>query len=98
MNIYDSDDNLVKTVDLGAMGPESGNMNGTAPTTTAIHWPTGNYTYDISAVDINEDSVDTYSFITATVTGVAFEDGKAYLISGDRAIALSDVIRVLEET
>jgi flagellar basal-body rod modification protein FlgD len=54
----------------------------------------GNYTFEVLAADANGDSIDTATFFNGKVDKVIFEEDTTYLISGDRRVALGDVIEV----
>ena len=54
----------------------------------------GNYTFEIQAVDANEQKVKVTTFFTGTIDKVTFENNTPFLISGDQKIALGDVIQV----
>jgi flagellar basal-body rod modification protein FlgD len=54
----------------------------------------GNYTFEIQAVDANDQKVKVTTFFTGTVDKVTFENNTPFLISGDQKIALGDVIQV----
>ncbi len=54
----------------------------------------GNYTFEIQAVDANDQKVNVTTFFTGTIHKVTFENNIPFLISGDQKIALGDVIQV----
>ena len=54
----------------------------------------GNYTFEIQAVDANDQKVNVTTFFTGTIDKVTFENNIPFLISGDQKIALGDVIQV----
>jgi len=54
----------------------------------------GNYTFEIQAVDADDQKVKVMTFFTGIVDTVTFENNTPFLISGDQKIALGDVIQV----
>ena len=97
INIYDANGDLVKSVELGPMEAGIGEYEWDGTDNDGNQLADGTYSYELSAVNSAGEAVDTYSFVTAKVTGVAFENGVAYLLAGDRTIPLSDVIRVVAD-
>ena len=96
IHIYDSSDNLVKTINCGALndGEQSMAWDGTHDNGETV--PDGTYTFVVSAADAGGETIEASTYITAEVTGVTFKDGNAYLLAGDIEISMSDVIEVTE--
>jgi flagellar basal-body rod modification protein FlgD len=54
--------------------------------------PDGTYEVEIDAIDDSGKAVQATTVVTGTVTGVESQNGQIFLISGERAVALSNVI------
>ena len=94
--IYDSSDNLVKTIHCGTLddGEQSIPWDGANEDGSPV--PDGTYTFEVSAKDANGETIVASPYMTVEVTGATFKDGNAYLLAGDIEISMSDVIKVLE--
>ena len=92
INIYDEGGNLVDTLELGSQ-QEGDN---------SVTWDcgdiaSGNYTFEVSAIDANGDAISTYTLITGEVTGISFQGGfYPYLSVNGQDILLGNVISVNE--
>ena len=96
IHIYDSSDNLVKTINCGSLssGEQSMEWDGTNDNGETVS--DGTYTFEVSAADEGGESVGATTYMTVKVTGVTFRDGNAYLLAGDIEISMSDIIEVTE--
>ncbi len=94
ITVCDEAGNTVKTITCEdfASGSYSVTWDGTNGDGKAVD--DGTYTFSVSATDSDGNSVTTSTFIKAEVTGVAFNDGVAYLITDAGTIAYGDVIMV----
>lgn len=89
IKIYDEAGNLVDTLELGNQ-KEGRN---------SVIWdcndvPSGNYTFDVSAVDGNGEKISVDTIITGVVAGIAFKNGSSYLSVNGQDIAFGDVFSV----
>jgi flagellar basal-body rod modification protein FlgD len=96
--VYDSAGNPVKTIECGALsaGGQSIEWDGTNDDGYGVS--DGKYSFDVVATDADGNTVDASRMIEAKVTGVTFDAGTTYLLSGDVRIAMGDVIEVTEGT
>ncbi len=94
-DIYDSMGNYVTRIEKEklAAGTHTIEWDGTV---SGGKLPDGPYTFEIAAVDNNDDMVQTASFISGKVTGVNFKNGNARLLAGDLEIPLESVTEVRE--
>ena len=94
--IYDSSDNLIKTINCGALsdGEQSIEWDGTNDDGETVS--DGTYTFEVSARDENGDTIEASTYMTVEVTGVTFKEGNAYLLAGDIEISMNDIIKVSE--
>ena len=92
IKIYDEEANLVDTLELGSQ-QEGEN---------SVTWDcggiaSGNYTFEVSAIDANGDAISAYTLITGEVTGIAFKGGFfPYLSVNGQDIPLGNIISVNE--
>ena len=93
--IYDSSENLVKTIKCGSLdsGEQSIPWDGKNQDGSPV--PDGTYTFEVSATDVNGETIVASSYMTVEVTGATFKDGNAYLLAGDIEMSMSDVIEVM---
>ena len=93
--IYDSSDNLVKTINYGSLsdGEQSIEWDGTNENGETVS--DGTYTIEVSAADVDGEPIEASTYMTAVVTGATFKEGNAYLLAGDIEISMSDVKEVL---
>ena len=94
VSIYDSTGNFVKEIieKNRPAGRQTLDWDGTNKDGHPVK--DGNYTFEIQAVDANEQRVKVTTFFTGIIDKVTFENNTPFLISGDQKIALGDVIQV----
>ena len=97
INIYNESGDLVKIIENGPMGEGKQSVEWDGTDTDGNTLPEGIYEFEVMAVDINGDEVQTTTYIAERVTGVTFKDGITYLIAGEMQIPIGDVIEVSEE-
>jgi flagellar basal-body rod modification protein FlgD len=56
--------------------------------------PDGAYTFEVLAVDYNNQMVNATTFTTGNVSGIVFRNNITYLVTGSQEISLGDVIKV----
>ncbi len=96
MNIYDSAGNYIKDVESGALsaGEQTLKWDGTDQEGNKV--PDGAYTFEVFAVDADDNMVNTTTFTSGTVTGVTFKNGRPCLLAGNKEIPVDTVIQVTE--
>ena len=96
IHIYDSSDNLVKTINCDSLsdGEQSIAWDGTNDDGETVS--DGTYTFEVSAADAGGETIEASTYMTVVVTGVTFKEGNAYLLAGDIEISMNDVIEVTE--
>ncbi len=94
IDIYDTSGNYVHTLETSniAAGEQSFEWDGTGGNGNNL--PDGDYIFDVSAVDANNEMVPAIAYTNALVTGVEFLNGNAVLLAGGREIPLGSVLRV----
>lgn len=96
VNIYDEAGNLVKYIENGLMGEGKQSVEWDGTDNSGNTLPEGIYKFEVMAVDVNGDKVQTASYISDRVTGVTFKNGVTYLLAGGMQIPIGDVIEVFE--
>jgi flagellar basal-body rod modification protein FlgD len=93
IKIYNSNGALVDTVKIGSQktGLQSTTWN-------SSNQSTGNYTYEINAVDRSGAEVKVAKMVSGQITGVSFKDGKSYLTINGQQVAFSDVATINKTT
>ncbi len=96
VNIYNDAGNLVKTIDQGAMeaGRQTVVWDGTDQNGNQMQ--DGDYTFEIMAVDANDQDVKAITYTSGVVSGVTFIDGTTYFIIENQKIPIADIIEVNE--
>jgi flagellar basal-body rod modification protein FlgD len=91
IRVYDEGGNLVNTLEPGSQNKGK----------NAIAWDcsgmaSGNYTFEVSAVNAAGEVIPAYTIITGKVEGVTFKEGSPYLSVNDQDIPFEDIISVHE--
>jgi flagellar basal-body rod modification protein FlgD len=97
VNIYDQDKKLVRTVTVGSQSAGSQKLSWDGKDKEGNQLEAGNYTFEVSASDVNGEDVAVATYLKGVVTGVTFENGVTFLLLGEQKVALGDVIRVNNE-
>jgi flagellar basal-body rod modification protein FlgD len=95
VEIYDEDGNLVKTLTPEDMssGEQTITWDGTDEDGNPV--AEGNYTYKVSAVNADGDSVEVTTYTTALIESIEFKDGETYLITDQgEEIPYSEICKV----
>ena len=97
MNIYDVAGNYIKTVESGALsaGEQTLKWDGTDQDGNKVY--DGAYTFEVSAVDTDDNMVNTTTFTSGRITGVTFKNGSLCLLAGNKEIPIDTVIQVTED-
>ena len=92
--IYDSSEHLVKRIEYGGLkaGVQSIEWDGTDSQGNIS--ADGEYTFDVMAVNANDETVNATTFTREKVTGVTYRDGTTVLLAGDQEIPIGDVTRI----
>jgi len=95
VNIYDQAGNFVKALEEGAMqaGRQRVAWDGTDQNGNTV--ADGNYTFEVMALDGNNQTVAVTPFMTGTVDGVTFREGTTYFIVADQKIPIGDIVEVV---
>lgn len=91
IDIYNESGDLVET--LESNNQKEGKNSVTWDCSGVAH---GNYTFEVTAIDANENVIPAYTIMTGRVTGVTFKEGTPYLFVNGREIAFGNIISVNE--
>lgn len=93
--ISDSNGAYIRSIPTGPLsaGNQMVTWDGTDDNGNTV--PDGTYTVELQAVGTNGNAVEATPLIKGKVTGAIFEDGMTYLLLGDNAIPLSNVIKII---
>ena len=94
--IYDSTGDFVNVINGGAHSAGRYSLEWDGRDQEGNIVPDGNYRYELLTTDIDGQPVNAVTYMTATVSGVTFNNGSAYLIAGGYEIPVSDVIEVID--
>jgi flagellar basal-body rod modification protein FlgD len=96
LNIYSSDDLLVKSISVGPT--EAGDhqlvWNGTDNSGSPVS--PGTYTFEVNAKDKTDTAVDVTTFIDGVVDKAVFVSGIPYLHIGSQEVPLKNVLEIRE--
>ena len=91
IQIYDGGGSLIRAIEKGITDTSKQKLDWDGKSQNGVQLPDGNYSYQISAVDGNGQSIPVNSSAIKTITGVTFTNGVIYLNSDSGEISLSDI-------
>jgi flagellar basal-body rod modification protein FlgD len=94
MVIQDSNGNTVRTVGLGACPSGSNTFTWDGKDGSGNQEPTGTYTVQLSATDINGNAVSLTQSGSAPITAVVFNNGTPSFVAGGTTLQLSDISEI----
>ena len=97
VEIRNSDGIVVRTMELGSLDTSLQEVEWDGLDNNGEALEDGTYTYSVTASGEDGLPVSADQYCRVLVEGVTFSDGYAYLISGDYAYVLSDIIEVRGE-
>lgn len=96
LHIYDEENNLVFTQDLSA-SDSVGELTWNGKRTDGSAVAPGTYTVRVDALDMNNEALKTSTVVTGTVKGVETQNGTTFLLVGERAVSIGNVINVTQK-
>ncbi len=96
VTIQDGDGNSVRTIGEGACASGNNTFTWDGNDNNGNSMPTGTYTVQISATDINGNPVSLTQNGSAPITGVVFNNGTPQFIAGGSTLQLSDISQLDE--
>lgn len=96
VHIYNSDGNLIRTIQPGALKSGEHNLEWDGADNDGNEVPDATYTFEVVATDSAGNPVSATTFITALVSGVSFRDNTTYLLAGNQEVPIGSVFKVIE--
>jgi flagellar basal-body rod modification protein FlgD len=96
VNIYDAGSNLIRTIDMGAMSRGNHMTEWDVTDDDGYEVVDGEYSFKVLATDAEGNEIDVSTFGLGKVTGVTFKDGSAYVVVGNKELALGSIFKVIE--
>ena len=96
VTIYDATGNFVRDYEKTALAAGKQSLTWDGKDRNGNTVADGAYTFEVQAVDQKDAKLDVSTFSKGTVTGVTFEDGVTYLITGRNKTAIGDVTQVTQ--
>lgn len=97
MNIYDGAGNYVKTIESGALSAGEQTLKWGGADQAGNKVSDGAYTFEVAAVNADDNMVNTKTFTSGMVTGVTFKNGSLCLLAGNKEIPVDTVIQITED-
>jgi flagellar basal-body rod modification protein FlgD len=94
VQIFDAHGNIVRIIDQGARDTSKQTFTWDGKDQQGNQLPAGNYTFQVSAVDKTNQSIQVSTSSIGTVTGISFEGGVTYLNIGPGKVNMSDIIAI----
>jgi flagellar basal-body rod modification protein FlgD len=95
IQIFDATGNVVGVIDKGVKDTSKQTFTWDGKNLQGAQLPAGEYTFNVSAVDENNQPIQVTTSRIATVTGISFENGVAYLNMGSGRVTINDIIAIL---
>ncbi|MBI5579433.1 MAG: flagellar hook assembly protein FlgD [Deltaproteobacteria bacterium] len=96
VTIYDATGNFVRDYETTAVAAGKQSLTWDGKDRNGNTVADGTYTFEVQAVDQKNAKLDVTTFSKGTVTGVTFEDGITYLITGKNKTAIGNVTQVTQ--
>jgi flagellar basal-body rod modification protein FlgD len=95
LNIYDSQGNIVKTINNVATTSGDHKLSWDFTDNSGNKVPVGAYTFDIKAKDVGQNNMTSTYFKYGTIDGIKFSDSGSQLMIDGAAYSLSDIAEIL---
>jgi flagellar basal-body rod modification protein FlgD len=96
VTIYDATGSFVRDYEKTALAAGKQSLTWDGKNRNGNTVADGAYTFEVQAVDQKGAKLDVTTFSKGTVTGVTFEDGVTYLVTGRNKTAIGDVTQVTQ--
>jgi len=94
LTISDSDGDVVWSGDVGALAEGEGSYTWDGKDLSGVAVPEGDYTFTVSASDVNGNEVDVTELIQGVVDQMSFDDGSALPTIDGVPIDLASIVRL----
>ena len=95
IQIFDANGNVIRVLNEGVKDSSKQTFTWDGKNLQAARLPAGDYTFSVSAVDANNQPIQVATSRIATVTGISFENGIAYLNMGSDKVTIRDIIAIM---
>lgn len=95
VTVYDSEGNLVKTLDAGPMAEGAGTVNWDGTDVNGQPVDSGEYTFKVSAEDDDGTRIAVATQLEGQVRGITYENGFPELIVDGTSVSVGSVIEVV---
>ena len=95
IQIFDAMGNMVGVIDGGVKDTSKQTFTWDGRNPQGAQLPAGDYTFSVSAVDENNQAIQVTTSRVATVDGISFENGTAYIKMGSSKVAINDIIAIM---
>jgi flagellar basal-body rod modification protein FlgD len=92
--IFDANGNMVRLINDGAKDTSKQTFTWDGKDQQGNQLPAGNYTFSVSAIDGNNQTIQVTTSSIATVTGISIQNGVTYLKLGSNQITINDIIAI----
>ena len=96
VTIYDATGNFVRDYQKTALAAGKQSLTWDGRDRNGNKVADGAYTFEVQAVDPKDAKLNVTTYSKGTVTGVTFEDGITYLVTGRNKTAIGDVTQVTQ--
>jgi flagellar basal-body rod modification protein FlgD len=97
VNIYDDGGNLIKNIKTGSLASGENQIVWDGTDNNEGKVEDGTYYFKVYAYDQNDAGINATTYMINDINGVSYKDNQPYLNSGDIAIPLASVFRVMEK-
>ena len=94
INIYDSSQNIVQSIEQGAMNSGNNTYNWDGKDRNGNTVSNGAYSFEVFAYNGDDQLVKAVPYMETTVTGVSYQGTEAYLNSGDLLISMDSIFKI----
>jgi flagellar basal-body rod modification protein FlgD len=95
LTVYDSSNKAIKNVNLGKQSAGTHNYLWNGKTNESISAGKGEYSYKISAKDVNGNNISTDEMVSGLIDGISFEGNETFLNISGSSFPLSSLVKVL---
>lgn len=96
IGIYDAAGNYIRTLEGGALGPGEQAVVWDGLNNNGNSVPDGVYSFEILALDADNNIVKTATYTSGKITGINYKSGTPYLLANQIEMPLSSVLNVTE--
>lgn len=94
IQIFDESGELVRSIKLDDQNAGLNVYKWDGKDDSGNHLRSGNYTFSVTAEDVNGDAVDAQTYVVGTINSVQYLNGTAVLRIGDVDVHLSEVLEI----